>query len=102
MHIERKQSIRKAGERVPLFHCIRQAPFASTVTAPSLPESVQDVTFILYNLCLVMRRVPPQPYSLRVSDRKSNNGITTRTCSHPSRRDSERARQFTFATTEKQ
>jgi hypothetical protein len=28
-----------------------------TVTAPSLPDSVQDVTSILYNFCLVMRRV---------------------------------------------
>ena len=73
---ENKAFVHTAGEGVPLFHCIRQARFASTATTPPLPESVQDVTSILYNFCLVMRRVPPRPHLLRVSNRKSNNGIT--------------------------
>lgn len=61
---ENKPFVHMAGQRVLLFHCIRQAPFASTVTTPSLPKFVQDVTFIAHSFCLVMRRVPPQPYSL--------------------------------------
>ena len=36
----RKQSIRRAGKRVLLFHCIRQVPFPYSAVRPS----VQDVT----------------------------------------------------------